>query len=137
MVLLTLAFGLAAGCAPGDQGTAAGQPTTSAAAPATSAPEDTATPPPSGEPVKTIRVSVRDGKASPPPDRVAVPAGQRVKIVVTSDVADEVHLHGYDKEVELRPGKPGSVEFTADQPGLYEVETHESGTLLFQLLVKA
>ena len=29
-----------------------------------------------------------------------------VTIEVTSDTADEVHLHGYDIEKELVPGKP-------------------------------
>lgn len=133
--VLAIATGLAAGCASGEQNPQTGEPT--AAAP-TTAPEETPTQSPAetGDAVETIRVSVRDGEASPPPDRVSVDQGQRVRVVVTSDQADEVHIHGYDESIELEPGERGSVEFTADQPGVYEVETHGSGTLLFQLVVR-
>jgi hypothetical protein len=59
-----------------------------------------------------------------------------VRIIVTSDKADEAHVHGYDKAIELTPGKPGMVEFTANETGLFEVETHGSHALLFQLVVR-
>lgn len=132
-VALAAATGLAAGCAPGEQN-AAPSPATPETA---SAPTQTGTPGATEDTAdETIRVSVQDGEASPPPDRVTVQQGDRVRIVVTSDQSDEVHVHGYDETVDLEPDEPGTVEFTADQPGLYEVETHDSGTLLFQLVVE-
>ena len=54
---------------------------------------------------------------------------------MTSDVAEEVHVHGYDLTVDLVPGQPGEVAFTADLPGAYEVELEGTGKLLFQLRV--
>ena len=83
-----------------------------------------------------VQVSVRDGEVTPPPGRVPVAVGDRVRLTVTSDVADELHVHGYDEEVSLRPGEPASLEFVADEAGLFEVETHESSLILLTLLVR-
>ena len=41
---------------------------------------------------------------------------------------DELHVHGYDIEEELPAGKQATIDFTADQTGVFEVETHESGS---------
>jgi len=85
---------------------------------------------------KTITVRVAGGKATPKTGRVEVARGEQVRLVVTSDVADQVHVHSYDLVLRLRPGKPGTLTFTADKTGLFEVETHETGLILFQLLVR-
>ncbi|MGC4939911.1 hypothetical protein [Kribbella sp. DT2] len=61
--------------------------------------------------------------------------GQRVRINGVSDVAESLHVHGYDKTLELKPGKAASVEFVTDTKGIFEVETHESGKLVFKLQV--
>lgn len=84
---------------------------------------------------RTIRVAVRDGQASGDTGRVEVPLGTLVTVAVTSDVADEIHVHGYDLEEQIPPGGTGSVSFTADIPGVFEVELHETGLQLLQLHV--
>jgi plastocyanin len=89
-----------------------------------------------GTSVTAISVSIAGGKVSPAPDRIEVKTGTTVTLTVTSDVADEVHVHGIDKEFALSPGQPGSITFTVTDPGVYEVETHESGKTLFQLVVR-
>ncbi|WP_182909331.1 hypothetical protein [Microbispora sp. H13382] len=86
--------------------------------------------------VKEITVAVAGRKVTPPPGRIEVTKGQTVRITITSDAADEAHLHGYDKEASLKPGTPASIEFVADETGLFEMETHESGLQLFQLVVR-
>jgi hypothetical protein len=83
-----------------------------------------------------IVVSVKDDKASPKTHRVKVAVGSPVRILVSSDVDDEVHVHGYDIEREISAGQSVTIDFTADQTGLFEVETHESGLLLLQLQVQ-
>jgi len=85
-----------------------------------------------------IEVSVADGRVSPSPDRrVEVTQGDNVRIVITSDQADEVHVHGYELEAEVDAGRPTTLEFVADQPGSFEVELHELDPgLLFTLLVR-
>src|SRR3954465_9544585 len=67
--------------------------------------------------------------------RVTVPAGSPVTITVTSDVADEAHLHGYDVEAELPPGEPAELSFDATIPGVFELELHEADTVLLTLQV--
>jgi heme/copper-type cytochrome/quinol oxidase subunit 2 len=66
---------------------------------------------------------------------VPVAHGAHVTLAVTSDVADEVHVHGYDVETELEPGTPAELTFDATIPGVFEVELHESGTVLLTLQV--
>lgn len=83
-----------------------------------------------------VDVRITGGEVTPAPDRVEVQQGQRVRIRVTSDQADTVHVHGYDREADVAPGEPAELEFTADQPGVFEVETHEGGLLLTQLQVQ-
>jgi len=123
-----------AGCASSEE-TSAG-PTSSATPSAT--PSETAEVPAQtpANSVRTITVTIRGGRIEPPPGRVRVSQGETVRLVVASDVADEVHVHGYDLEKQLLPGQPTTIQFTADQPGLFEVETHELGKVLFQLLVE-
>lgn len=84
----------------------------------------------------TIRISVTDGKVTPPALVEQVGLGESVTLVVTSDVADEVHLHGYDAHADLVAGQEGTFTFTADIPGVFEVELEETGTLLVELEVK-
>jgi heme/copper-type cytochrome/quinol oxidase subunit 2 len=59
-----------------------------------------------------------------------------VSIRVTSDVADEVHLHGYDKKVDVAPGAPATLTFTADIPGIFEVELESRSIKLIDLVVQ-
>ncbi|MCG5455393.1 hypothetical protein PSH03_000266 [Micromonospora sp. PSH03] len=83
-----------------------------------------------------ITVTIAKKRVDPPTGRVTVSKGQLVRITVTSDVADELHVHGYDLGARLPAGTPGSVEFRADKTGLFEVETHDSELVLFQLVVR-
>jgi heme/copper-type cytochrome/quinol oxidase subunit 2 len=55
---------------------------------------------------------------------------------VTSDVDDVLHVHGFDVEEPLEAGHTTTVELTADQPGVFEVETHETELELLQLEVR-
>ena len=86
--------------------------------------------------IKTVSASIVDGTVSPAPTRIDVARGQTVRITVTSDVVDMVHVHGYDRSVSLQPGVAGTLEFVADLDGLYDVETHEQDLQLFQLVVR-
>ncbi|MEV6104730.1 cupredoxin domain-containing protein [Streptomyces sp. NPDC051940] len=85
---------------------------------------------------ETVRITVADGRVSPSPGRVEVREGDRVALVVTSDTADELHVHGLDKTAALAAGRTTTLTFTADRTGVFEVETHESGLVLTQLLVR-
>ncbi len=134
MAVATSALVLAAGCAGG------AQPATSE--PAQHHAESTGQPAgltgqqPAQTREKTISVRISEGKVEGVPARVEVDRGTQVRIDVTSDRNDELHIHGYDKTVPLTAGSPAVAQFVADLPGVFEVETHDSGLLLFQLVVR-
>jgi heme/copper-type cytochrome/quinol oxidase subunit 2 len=65
--------------------------------------------------------------------RISVPLGETVTLRFTSDVADEVHIHGYDLYVDLEAGGTVEVSFVADIPGVVELETHDTGLILANL----
>ncbi|WP_406458899.1 cupredoxin domain-containing protein [Streptomyces sp. NBC_00876] len=91
---------------------------------------------PTPTPGTTVEISVRDGKVSPAPGRTEIKKGRTVRLRITSDRADTLHVHGYDKEARLPAGRTVTLTFTADRTGLFEVETHESELLLTQLVVR-
>lgn len=120
---------------PGTSPTASvGSPTPAAPSPSPTA--SSASPSPTGATTQVIEVAFAKGKVKPAADRVDVPRGTRVRLEVTSDVADEVHLHGYDKSAALRPGRTTTLTFQADQKGLFEVEAEEAAVVLTSVLVR-
>jgi ABC-type glycerol-3-phosphate transport system substrate-binding protein len=68
--------------------------------------------------------------------RVRVDIGQKVRIQVQADRAEEVHVHGYDLKADVAPGRPAVLDFTADVPGVFEVELEQSELKLFELQVQ-
>ena len=87
------------------------------------------------EPVR-IELVVRNGRPIGGVQRPEVAQGERVVIVVESDVADHVHLHGYDLMRDVTPGAPARIAFRAAIPGGFEVELEESHLLLAQIEVQ-
>jgi hypothetical protein len=68
--------------------------------------------------------------------RVRIDLGQKVRVQVEADRAEEVHVHGYDLKGDVAPGKPAVIDFTANVPGVFEVELEESSLKLFELQVQ-
>jgi FtsP/CotA-like multicopper oxidase with cupredoxin domain len=129
---------LVAGCGGNGGGEAAS--TTTAATTTTSATTATSTgdaaTTTAGFAGKLVQVRVAGGKVETAQRRVRVSRGDRVRIQVQSDQADEVHVHGFDLSEDVGPGKPATVEFTADLPGVWEVELENAKRKLFDLEVR-
>lgn len=53
--------------------------------------------------------------------------GGMIRFRFRSDVADELHIHGYDRTYELSAGVTRTIEFKATIEGIFEVELHHSG----------
>ena len=122
---------LLTGCSSGTDETA--DPTPSAAAsPSAVATGAAPSPSPSGT---VVEVTYAGGEVSGVDPRVNVTLGEPVVLRFTSDVVEEIHVHGYDLYTDLAPGTPAEISFTADIPGSFEVELHEAGRPLFQLRV--
>jgi hypothetical protein len=125
-LLLALALPLA-GCAGKAPDSTASAPSGAAASSASGASSAAAE--------QRIEVTFAGGKAGGDTGRVQVAAGTAVTLVVTSDVADEVHVHGYDIEKEVTPGTPVTLQFDATIAGVFEVELHKAETVLLRLQV--
>lgn len=83
----------------------------------------------------SIAVTVQDGEVSG--DReVTVGLGTEVSLEVTSDTADRVHVHGYDLYEDVPAEGSATVEFTADIPGVFDIELEENHLLLVELTVE-
>ena len=83
--------------------------------------------------VQTIAVEVVGGAPVGGVQRVEVDLGSVVALMVTSDVTEEVHVHGYDILRAVSAGHLAHFAFTASIPGVFEVEFEGSGRLLLQL----
>jgi predicted small lipoprotein YifL len=111
-------------------------PATTTPSSSTSAPQDTGA---EGPADVLVDVTVAGDQITTASDRVDVEVGQTVQMTVTSDTAQEVHVHGFDLMLDLEAGEPGTLEFEVTDdpgPGLYEVELEGPGLLLFQLEVR-
>jgi len=98
-------------------------------------PSATAPPTPVADVVIAVTVSGAGRKVSTAEDRVKIKRGQSVALTITSDQADEVHIHGYDLTKKLTPEKPTTFTFDADLPGSWEVELHDAHKVLVRLEV--
>ena len=68
--------------------------------------------------------------------RESVDLDSAVVVTVTSDVADEVHVHGYDLMADVAPGAPATIRFMADAPGRFEIELEDTGVQIAELEVR-
>lgn len=108
-------------------------PTESPSASDTPLPSDSPSPTPSPAPERiVIDVTFRDGAVQGPTEFTAT-QGERVRIIVHADVADEVHLHSYDLHADVTPDEPARIDFVAKVAGVFECELEAAGKLLFRL----
>ncbi len=107
--------------------------TTEATVPTTTARPDTAR---QGAGTVQLDYAISGGRPVGGIGRDSVEGGEIVVLRVTSDVADEVHLHGYDLTAGVRPGAPARLEFRATLPGRFEVELERSGVQVAELEVR-
>lgn len=83
-----------------------------------------------------VRIRVVDGASEGGIVRATVAEDARVVIVVTSDAADEVHLHGYDVSRPVAAGGTARLTFRATIPGRFEIELEERGVPIGELTVQ-
>lgn len=97
-----------------------------------------------------VEVMIEDGRARPAGDRVDVPTGETVELVVMADSAGLIHVQpggrgadqdGQDdqddraKEIEYQPGTT-TFALEMDRAGTVDVELHDPDQLLVQLEVR-
>lgn len=88
------------------------------------------------DPITVIEVAYAGGEVVGGVRTVAVRLGDTVRIRLTSDVAEELHVHTYDAVAAVAPGQPSDLEFAATIPGRHEVELEKKHRTLMVLEVR-
>jgi FtsP/CotA-like multicopper oxidase with cupredoxin domain len=131
VVALAAGFALAS-CGSDDE---AGGTTETTTTQTTTDTQTTTQPPPVPEPTE-VRVRVVGGAPEGGIVRKRVDQGDRVVVIVTSDVADHVHVHGYDLFGDVAPGKRVRIAFRARIPGRFVIELEERHAQIAELTVE-
>ena len=84
----------------------------------------------------TIAIEVKGGKPVGGITHADVKKGDSVVWVVHSDVADEIHLHGYDKHVDVDTGGTARLTFVANIAGVFEAELESRKLQILELTVQ-
>lgn len=85
-----------------------------------------------------VDIAIKDGKATPQGARVDVAVGQEVTLRVTSDAADEIHVHSEpEHSYDVVPGGSKDFTFTVEIPGQVAVESHHLGVTIVQLVARS
>jgi hypothetical protein len=97
--------------------------------PETGTGEDSAEPQPTTEteqPARpqATRIQIRGGTVVGGAKTIEVSRGDTIRIVVSADAPDEIHVHGYDIERNAGPGQPARFRFRANAEGAFEIESH-------------
>ena len=75
-------------------------------------------------PAEPTQIQIRGGEVVGGAADIQAKKGDVVRFDVSSDTPDDIHLHGYDIEKKVEPGKPARFRFTADVEGIFEIESH-------------
>lgn len=83
-----------------------------------------------------IDIVVRGGGVVGGPRTAKLRATAPVVLRVTSDIAEEIHLHGYDLVAKVAAGSTAELRFDPKIPGVFELEFHQSGKKLGELEIR-
>ena len=133
-VLALFVSGLALASCGGGEGESAGSTSETTTISETTTTTETTPPPPPGP--TEIRIVVVNGAPQGGIVREKVKKDDRVVLIVRSDVADHIHLHGYDIMRDVVPGKPARLPFKATIPGRFEVELEDRGVQIADISVQ-
>ena len=79
---------------------------------------------------------IKNKKVVSGPTTIKVTQGEEVTINISSDEAEEFHVHAYDNSVELEPNEEATLAFTADLSGRFPFELENSQTEIGTLEVQ-
>ncbi len=125
---------LVAGTAGCSAGSSTATPSASPGAPTTTVTTSPAPTAPAAD-VQRLTLTVKGSTVTGDTGTVAVKLGRPVELTVTSDVADEVHVHGVDIGRNVPAGGTVVIEFTQSAPGRFEVELEQRKRVLTRLQV--
>ncbi len=82
------------------------------------------TAPPAEARTLQVELAIADGHRSAGPAEIAAHTGDRLLLSVTADQATELHLHGYDRTLNVVPGQAATLDLVLAHSGRFELETH-------------
>ena len=85
---------------------------------------------------RSTRIIVSGGQPQGGVKRIRVNSGDRVRLIVQSDVADHVHVHGYDLFKDIAPGQNARFDFRATIEGSFEIELEDRHVQIASLSVR-
>ncbi|HET9197415.1 MAG TPA: hypothetical protein VFN92_04080 [Solirubrobacterales bacterium] len=80
-------------------------------------------------------IVVRDGEPVGGIQELEFSAGERIRFRVSSDAAEEIHVHGYDYSQNVPAGGTIEFDFPAELEGIYEAELEELGVQIAELRI--
>ena len=84
-----------------------------------------------------VEISVIIGQTSGSAVAYQATLGSKVQIkILNPDADDEFHLHGYELTATATAGQETMIEFTADQLGSFDLESHKTGDWILTLVVE-
>lgn len=84
-----------------------------------------------------VEVEIEDGTTTPAGRRITVEPGQTIRLEVDSDMVDELHLHADPEQTfAVKAADEQEFEFAIDTPGVYELESHETGNQVISIQVQ-
>jgi hypothetical protein len=94
----------------------------------------------SGKPAKpapppVTQIVVKGGQPTGGVKTITVDKGDQIRFAVSSDVSDEIHVHGYDFMKDVKAGGKVSFSFPAKIDGEFEVELESRGEQIAKLVV--
>ena len=101
---------------------------------ASASPGDSTQTPESSRP--TIEITFKGDTVDPNGERVEVPMGEEIDLVVTADAPGELHVHSTPEQQLPYEAGTSTLPLVIDQPGVVEVESHELQLTVVQLEVR-
>lgn len=80
-------------------------------------------------------IEVRDGEPVGGVQTLEFDAGEEIRFRVTSDAAEEIHVHGYDIAKDVPAGGTIEFDFPAELEGIYEAELEQLGVQIAELRI--
>jgi hypothetical protein len=76
---------------------------------------------------RVIDVRIEKRKVVAPKGAIRVTQQDVIELRFSSDETVKLHLHGYDRELEVAPGKPAVMSITAHATGRFPISSHGWG----------
>ncbi|WP_275571258.1 hypothetical protein [Mycolicibacterium vanbaalenii] len=113
------------GCTTTDSTSSTGQAASTAATTISTEPPRTEPAPPATDGT-VVEVLIAGGTVTPTNGQAQATVGKPIVLQVTSDVADQLHVHSIPEHTfNIEPRPDQSFEFTVDVPGQVDIELHD------------